>query len=129
MIDNPDESGVNTSGRVGQLTKGDGSEVWAGGVLELPAPIDFGGRTRVRMKVWSPKAGIPVLFKLENATNADVFTEVTANTTGAGAWEELTFDLSGADFGQPYSKVVVFFDFGTSGDGSVYYFDDIEVVD
>ncbi|THH36541.1 PKD domain-containing protein [Neolewinella litorea] len=127
IIDNPDASGINISGRVGKLNKSEGSEVWAGAVIQLPQPIDFSSTSRIAVKVWSPTAGIPVLFKLENATDPNVFIEVTATTTVANQWEELTFDLSGGDLSQDYSKVVLFFDFGTSGTGDDYYFDDIRL--
>ena len=128
LIDNPDASGINTSGRVGKLNKSEGSETWAGGVIELPAPIDLAGYPQLSMQVWSPQAGIPVVLKLENATTGDINIEVTATTTVANAWEELTFDFSGGDLTQAYSKVVVFFDLGTAGTGADYYFDDIRQV-
>ncbi|WP_116107962.1 PKD domain-containing protein [Lewinella sp. IMCC34191] len=125
IVDNPDPTGINMSGRVGEFTKPTGAMDWAGAVSELPQPIDFTETTTVTVKVWSPKAGIPVLLKMENAGNGDIAMEVTRNTTVANQWEELTFDYSGGDLTQDYSKVVIFFDFGTVGDDSVYYFDDI----
>ncbi|NJB85866.1 hypothetical protein GGR26_001634 [Lewinella marina] len=127
IVDNPDARGLNISGRVGKLNKSEGSEVWAGAVLQLPRPIDFTAGNQIAVKVWSPQAGIPVLLKLENADNPDIFLEVTVNTTVANQWEELTFDLSGADLSRDYAKVVLFFDFGTAGTGADYYFDDIRL--
>ncbi len=125
IVDNPDATGANTSGRVGKLTKTDGSETWAGAVIELPQAIDFSGTQRLAMKVWSPKAGIPVALKVENAADGNIFIEIVQNTTVANQWEELIFDYSGGDLTQAYAKVVLFFDLGTAGDGSEYYFDDI----
>ncbi len=125
VIDNPDASGGNTSARVVQLTKEQGSMTWAGAVIELPGPIDLATTPQLTMKVWSPAADIPVLLKVENGSNADIFIEVIVNTTVANAWETLTFDYSGGDLSQSYSKVAVFFDFGTEGTGATYYFDDI----
>jgi hypothetical protein len=43
-------------------------------------------------------------------------------------WEVLTFNFSAVNLENEYQKVVVFFDFGNSGDSSVYYFDDIELI-
>ena len=125
VVDNPDATGVNTSARVVKLNKSAGSEVWAGAVIELGEAIDFTEVQQLSVKVWSPAAGTPVLLKLENGANADLFAEVTATTTVASQWEELTFDFSGADLSVDYSKVVIFFDFGTSGTGTDYYYDDI----
>ncbi|PLW94232.1 MAG: glycosyl hydrolase, partial [Marinilabiliales bacterium] len=42
-------------------------------------------------------------------------------------WEELSFDYSSIDLAFEYQKVVIFFDFGNPGDGSIYYFDDIKL--
>jgi hypothetical protein len=129
IIDNPDASGENLSTRVGQLTKADGSEVWAGASLELPEPLDFSRGSQISVQVWSPRAGIPVLFKLENRADGGIFVEKIANTTLANQWETLTFDLSDQDLERDYGKVVLFFDFGTAGDGSTYYFDNIRFDD
>lgn len=125
LIDNPDANGINTSARVAQLTKDAGSETYAGAVIVLPQPIGLADNSTLTMKVWSPVAGIPVLLKVENGDDANVFIEVIANTTVANAWETLTFDYSGGDLTQTYRKIAVFFDFGTAGTGLDYYFDDI----
>ena len=129
VVDNPDKSEGNMSDRVGQLTKMDGSEEWAGSFLELGEPVDFSQDQLISIKVWSPQAGIPILLKLENATDAEVFLEVEQTNTVANEWEELVFDFSGMDLSAAYSKVVLFFDFGTNGTGANYYFDDIRLTD
>jgi hypothetical protein len=125
IVDNPQSGGINPSSRVGQLTKTDGSEVWAGASLQLPAPVDFSRGSQFSVLVWSPRADVPVLFKLENNDDPNVFAEKLATTTVAGEWETLTFDLGDQNLDRDYAKVVLFFDFGTAGDGSTYYFDDI----
>ena len=124
---NPDATGLNTSDGVGRLLKTDGSEVWAGATIEVSRPLDFSISQEVSLKTWSPTAGTPVLLKLENAADDQVFVEVTTNTTVANAWEELTFDFTEMNLDRDYSKVVVFFNFGTAGAGETYYFDDITV--
>ncbi len=129
VVDNPDPSDVNPSSRVGQLTKTDGSEVWAGSFLELGEPIDFSSLQQMSVKLWSPQAGIPVLLKLENATNGDIFVELQQTLNTANAWEEMIFDFSGMDLSMEYSKVVIFFNFGTAGTGENYYYDDIRLTD
>ncbi|OAV44498.1 PKD domain-containing protein [Lewinella sp. 4G2] len=129
IIDNPDASGENTSGRVAEFVKTDGSEVWAGTVVELGGPLDLSSLTTMRIKAWSPAAGIPVLFKLENATDPNVFLEVTTNTTVANEWEIIDFSFAGLDLSPEYSKVAIFFNFGTAGTGESYYFDDLMQTD
>lgn len=125
LVDNPDQSGENTSGKVAQLVKNNGSEVWAGGFLQVPEPIDLAQSTDFTMKVWSPKQGATVKMKLENATDGNIGLEIDAVTTTSGAWENLTYDFSAIDQSQTYQKIVVFMDFGNPGDSSVYYFDEI----
>jgi len=127
VIDNPDASGINTSAKVAQTFKQAGSETWAGSFLILESPIDFSSKQLFKMKVWSPKVGAIVKLKVENLDDGDIGYEIDATTTVANEWEELTYDFSQIDQSQSYQKVVVFFDFGNSGDDSYYYFDDIKL--
>jgi hypothetical protein len=78
----------------------------------------------MRFKSLSPAVGKVIKLKLENA-DASVTHEVDVLTTVADAWEVLTFDFIEAPVAQ-YNRVVVFYDFGNPGDGSVYYFDEME---
>ena len=126
VVDNPDASGINNSARVAQSIKTTGAETWAGTLLTLASPIDFTAKKLIRVKVLSPKRGVVVKFKIENLNNADINAEVDVITTTSNEWEELTFDFSGIDLGQEYQKVVMFFDFGNTGDDATYYFDDIK---
>ncbi|MCV9926986.1 PKD domain-containing protein [Flavobacterium sp. LS1R49] len=126
VIANPDKTGINTSSKVSALTKGNGAEVWAGSSLALDTPINFSTFKKIKMKVWSPQAGIIVKFKLENLTDPNINKEIDATTTVANGWEELTFDFAGIVNTNNYQRVVVFFDFGNSGTGKTYYFDDIK---
>jgi hypothetical protein len=137
VIDNPDMSGINTSAKVTELSKGDGSEVWAGVSLNLDEALSFENGTTVKMKTWSPEAGVPILLKFEdsdsapdNNGNPSVFVEVTQNTTVANQWEELSFDLSTFDaFDESvgYDRLIVFYDFNSPGEGTSFYFDDVRM--
>ncbi len=135
VISNPDMSGSNTSANVVEITKTAGAQVWAGASLQLDGAIDFTPGTTALVKVWSPRAGTPILFKIEDTSstpdnngNPSVFVEVTANTTTAMAWEELAFDLTSAaafDSNISYDRVILFPDFGNAGNDEAFYFDDI----
>jgi hypothetical protein len=127
VIDNPDASGINTSSKVGALTKAAGAEVWAGSFIELAAPIDFSSLTKIKMKVWSPASGITVKMKLENLGTASINIERDATTTIANGWQELTYDFGGVVNSNNYQRLVVFFDFGNAGTGVNYYFDDVKL--
>jgi PKD domain len=126
VIDNPDATGANTSAKVGEFFKEDGAEIFAGTVLVLGAPIDFTTETSFSMNTWSPQAGITVKLKLENLDDPNIAAEIDAVTTVTNEWETLSFDFSGADLTQEYSKVIVFFEFGETGSGTTYYFDNIQ---
>ena len=137
VVANPDMDGINTSSKVVELKKSAGAETWAGISLSLDEPLNFAEGTAVKMKAWSPKAGVPVLFKIEDSGsepdangNPTVFVEVISNTTTTGEWEEMTFDLSSYAAFDPsvdYDRVIVFYDFGNTGEGTSFYFDDIRL--
>ena len=126
-VANPNASGINMSANVGQITKNSGSQPWAGIIMPLPAPIDFSSQQKIKIKVWSPQANIPVLLKFEQAGNPNVSTELTVNTTVANQWEELTYDFAGINNANNYQNLVLIFDFGTAGTGATYYFDDVKL--
>ncbi|TVQ50468.1 MAG: hypothetical protein EA362_02330 [Saprospirales bacterium] len=127
IVGNPDPNDVNPSPNVGSYTKVDGSEVWAGTSVLLDEDIDFSSTRAIAMDVYSPQAGIPVLFKVEQDGNPEVFAELTQNTSVANEWETLTFNLVDVDPSQSYSIIAIFFNFGTSGTGETYYFDNIRL--
>ena len=124
VIANPDATGLNTTANVAKQTKASGAETWAGSFFKVPA-LDLDSFKKIKVKVWSPKAGAVVKLKLENA-DAGITHEVDMNTTTSNTWEELVYDFSGAPAAS-YVTVVMFFDFGNSGDGSVYYYDEFEL--
>ena len=127
VVSNPDLSGANTSETVVKSVKTEGSQFYAGTAMGLDTPIDFSESESISIKTWSPKANIPVRLKLEAA--GGVFVELDTNTTLENQWETLTWDFSGQTAGINFTTVVVFFEFvpDLPGDGSTYYYDDIEV--
>lgn len=126
IIDNPDPSGINTSGKVVEFFKEEGAEIFAGTAITLGAPIDFSEFQSIKIASWSPQAGLTVKMKLENGTDPNVSVEIDAQTTVVNQWEEIIFDFSEEDLSQDYSKIVVFYDFGNPGTGTTFYFDNIE---
>ncbi|MDF1867833.1 MAG: hypothetical protein P1U70_23645, partial [Saprospiraceae bacterium] len=125
---------------VGRATKSDMAELWAGttnGENGLANAIPFTmDDTKMKVRVWSPDADIPVRLKVENAGDPTISVETEANTTVAGAWETLEFDFSNEAAGtaalnvaNTYDKVSIFFNFGTTGPDAgekTYYWDDVE---
>lgn len=128
VVTNPDQSGENTTSKVVELTKTVGAEVWAGASFDVSTPLDITNFKKLSIKTWSPKVGATVRFKIENSNDNTQFAEVDATTTVANGWETLTYNFGAAqDFN--YDRLVIFFDFGVAGDGSVYYYDEINLFD
>ena len=122
---------TDANNTVASTTKGAGAETFAGTVIGtgdgFANPIPFAaGATTMSVQVYSPRSGVPVLFKVENA-DGSVTSEVLVNTTVANAWETLTFDFStvNIDVGVEYVRAIIFFDFGQGGDGATYLWDDV----
>jgi beta-glucanase (GH16 family) len=121
---------------VARTVKGAGAATFAGTVIGdgtgFANPIPFAaGRTTMQVRVYSPAAGIPVLFKVETA-GASLGAEVLVNTTVANQWEILSFDMSTStnaplDLNVDYIQAIIFFDFGTDGNDAVYLWDDVEL--
>ena len=126
VISNPDMSGKNTSANVAQFTKPSGAETWAGSFFEVPTALELSTYSNISVKTWSPKVGAVVKLKLENS-DASIVYEVDMNTTVANEWEELVYDFSEAPAAD-YVRVVIFFDFGNTGDDTVYYYDEVQLV-
>jgi len=127
VIDNPQPSGINSSGKVAQMVKSAG-QTWGGSWIALEEPIDFSSLRTMTMKVYAPRSGAKVLLKVENMDDSGIFFEQEVSTTVAEAWEELAFDYSAINPSESYQKVVIIFDNGTVGDGSdnfTFLFDDI----
>ncbi|WP_025742262.1 hypothetical protein [Aquimarina pacifica] len=135
VVANPDQTGINTSATVVEIQKTSGAQTWAGASMPLSGIVDFTDGTTVKLKVWSPRSGVPIRFKMEDTTSPldsnnspTVFVEVEVNTQSNNAWEELSFDLttdSSFSTSIEYYNVIIFPDFGSSGAGENFYFDDI----
>lgn len=135
LVENPDPSGINTSGSVGKaVEKASSGQPWQGMYTNLPAPIRFGTDKIVKMKVWAP-AVATVTMKMEGPQNPNAPGSSGDNTvanTVANQWEELTFDFSLSPTPIPddgdYARVTLIFDINnTPTEDRTWYFDDIQL--
>ncbi|MFY7652784.1 MAG: BACON domain-containing protein, partial [Chitinophagaceae bacterium] len=125
-VPNPAPGGENTSSKVGRIIR-NGGATWAGSLLTVSQNINFTTLTTLAMRVYVPRAGVPVLLKLEGSTAPS---EILATTTKANTWETLYWNFAGKP-SNVYNKLVLMFDFGRTGDGSdnsTFYFDDIRQI-
>jgi len=126
-----------------ETVKGAGAMDFAGTVagsdgLENDIPFTL-EKSRLKMRVWSPDANIPVRIKVENRADDQIFAEAQTNTTVASQWETLTFDFltppagaPGLNLNESYGKIIVFFNFGVDGataGAKTYYWDDVSFDD
>jgi len=127
IVDNPAPNDVNESSNVGSYTKVSGSETWAGTSAALNESIDFSSTQAIAVDVYAPSVGTPILFKVENKDDSELFAETTQNTQVANEWHTLIFNLPDADPEELYSIISLFFNFETSGQDETYLFDNIRL--
>ena len=89
VVTNPAPDAVNASEFVGSYTNVETFDFcFALGTLTSPA--DLSNFSLIKMKVWSPIAGIQLLFKFEGGGNqVEQFRDITV----ANQWVEYSFDL------------------------------------
>jgi hypothetical protein len=133
---------ANPANHVMKSTKTAGSQTYAG--VTIGTGLGFAhavpltaSSSKMSVMVYSPAAGLDVKLKLDDHTraNAGFSVETDVLTTKANAWETLTFDFSKPAVGTPawsaantYDLASIFFDFGNTGTGSVFYFDQVMLV-
>jgi hypothetical protein len=128
----------NAANKVKKTTKTGGAQTWAGTTIGtstgFATPVPFTPTsTQMSVRVYSPAAGIPVRLKVEDHLNNTHTVETEKLTTVANAWETIAFDFSSPapttpalNFTYIYDMASIFFDFGTAGNGKVFYWDDVK---
>jgi hypothetical protein len=131
---------VNVTNKVKVTTKPNGAETWAGTTIgtsdgfAAKIPITASA-TKMSVKVYSPAVGIPVRLKIEDSNDPGKSVETQVVTTKANEWETLVFDFTNHATGTAalnlafnFNKASIFFDFGNTGSGKVFYWDDVQMV-
>ena len=132
---------ANASNKVKKTTKVTGAETWAGTTMGVNGngfatriPM-AAGATNMSIRVYSPASGIKVRLKIEDHTDPTKSVETEATTSAANTWETLIFNFSNQaagtaaiNFAYNYDMASIFFDFGTPGNGKVFYWDDVKFV-
>jgi exo-beta-1,3-glucanase (GH17 family) len=135
---------TNAANTVVRVRRSATAETFAGTVVSTGPSLTAGTipfsatNKKMTVRVYSPKAGIPVRLKVEDAANTSHSVETEALTTKANAWETLTFDFANPVAGTPalnlgynYNRVIIFFNFGVTGavaGAQTFYFDDVVFV-
>ena len=128
---------TNSLNNVGKLVKTAGAQTWGGvtivtGANDTVGKIPFTSTAKtMSVKIYSPRAGVPINLKVEDSTNAGISAEKAVNTTMANTWETLTWDFTGTslDLTKTYDRLSLFPDFNTSPIADeTFYCDDITFV-
>lgn len=128
VIENPDASGINTSGNVLEVVHG--NETWGGSYTDLAGALDMSTKTKIKVKVWAPDQGFNIRLKMENLSNDQDFHEYDQSIAGGGEWVEVTFDLTNDINGASavngsYGRIVLFPGWDVANAGT-FYMDDIQ---
>lgn len=136
-VDAPDPT--NAANNVKKTTKPNAAETWAG--TTIGTPLGFYSRvpltvanSKMTVRVYSPAVGLKIRLKIEDHTNATKSVETEVLSTVANAWETLTFDFTVPTVPATaplnpsftFDMASIFFDFGTIGNGKVFYWDDVK---
>lgn len=133
---------TNGSNHVLKTIKTKGAEVWAGTTLStvkgFATAISSGSSVpKMSIMIYSPAAGLDIKLKIDNHANSNAGQSVETDvmTTKSGQWETLTFDFAKNSSGTPafkagnvYDLASIFFDFGKTGSGSVFYTDNLQTL-
>jgi hypothetical protein len=126
IVANPFVDANNPSAFVGQIIR-DGGEIYAGSKIALSNNVDFTTLTKISMDVYTTApVGTVIKFKFEGMGST---ADVNAVTTQSGDWETLEWVFAGSS--NDLNELVLMFDFGNIGDGTVastFYFDNITQV-
>ncbi|MEE4178365.1 MAG: T9SS type A sorting domain-containing protein [Bacteroides sp.] len=134
IIDNPDQSGNNTSAKVAKFTALQTGQPWAGvesahGTTDLgPFVLDETNST-IKIMVWKTVISDVGIKLIANSGWAQP--EIKIANTLVNEWEELTFDFSGLpnppEAEGQYDQIAIFPDFDLEGreQDNIVYFDNI----
>ncbi len=131
IIPNPVPDAVNSSNTVLQFDRNaTGPNNFALVAIVVDQPVVFNSNTSFTLKIYSPRAGLPVWLKVERIGNGGLFQEVTSvTTTVANGWEELTFSSFTGNTTDDLRNIVIFFDplQATSAAETIYIDDLIKI--
>ncbi|MCY4299925.1 MAG: hypothetical protein OXC61_11600 [Flavobacteriaceae bacterium] len=123
-VDNPNQSGINTSSRVLKITEQSGNAPWSGFFFELEEKITFpSGMNAISIQVWSQEPGQRMELKLQELGNAENHENPTVTTTETEAWENLIFEFSASNSGE-FNQIVMVMNHAQTNSAEVSYYID-----
>lgn len=120
-IDNPSQSGINTSQKVAKLTKTATSSPVMNAFIDLPAGMNLKENSKFKLLVYSSELH-QVKLKLQPGDDFNKAVERTASITQTNTWQELEFDFTTAKNRTDFTKINIHFNDNKQAAGT-YYFD------
>ncbi len=126
VVENPALDFDNLSCYVHQFERKNNCAPSAGAIKVLPAMLSIAQdeEKKFSLDVYAQDTTADVTLYL--LTSPPI--EITHSITEVGQWEQLEFDLSEVQ-GKSFNRLIIYFDKGQSCDGSVYYFDNLKLID
>ncbi len=118
-VNNPHLEPGNGSLKVGEY-KDPENMPYAGMGFQFAQPVDLTVYNQLKVKVYSPIANVPCLFKLQGGTAKEYWDTIPA----ANEWHQFTIDFTAAK-GLGNTQLVIFLNAGSDVGGQTYYIDDI----
>lgn len=121
VVNNPHLNADNQSIKVGEYN--DPTGAYAGIGFQFPASPDLSVYNQLQVKVWSPTANVPFLFKLQGGQGQY---EVFDTSDVANKWHTFLIDFSNSpgSFSNG-TQLVIFLNVGNDAGGGTYYVDDV----
>jgi hypothetical protein len=122
VIANSQQGPLNPSNKIGRYA--DPADEWSALSLTKTTALDLSKFNQLSMKVFAPRAGIPMLFKLEGGTSAAK--EIWDTVRTANTWVTFNIDFSSVKANN-YKNIALFFNASIANSGNdVYLIDDIQ---
>ena len=122
VINNPQQGQLNQSSKVGRYA--DPADEYSALSIVSTTALDLSKFNQLSMKVFAPRAGTPMLFKLEGGTSGGK--EIFDTIKTANAWVTFNIDFSSVKANN-YKNIALFFNAGVANSGNdIYLVDDIQ---
>ncbi len=122
IINNSQQGTGNPSDKIGRYA--DPSDEWSALSLTSTTALNLSKYNQFSMKVFAPRAGIPMLFKLEGGTSGGK--EIWDTVRTANTWVTFNIDFSTVKANN-YKNVAIFFNGSVANSGNdIYLIDDLQ---
>ncbi len=128
ILPNPVPGGINSSATVMEIDRpATGPNNFSLVAIVLDEAVEFDSDPIFKLKVYSPRVGLPVWLKFERVgDNSIAAGEIRKTTTVANQWEEIEYDFTGSPSDLDLRNVVIFFDpLNATSASEVIYIDDL----